>query len=130
MTTPEPIMYLSRPIEELLTDTRTVAFVGVSPNPERYSHKTAKYLQSQGYRVIPVNPGADEILGEKAYADLSQVPDRLDMVYIVRNPKDVPPLVDQAISMGAKTVWMHEEVVNEEAGRKAEEAGLDVVMNR
>jgi predicted CoA-binding protein len=86
-------------------------------------------LKEQGYRIIPVNPTADEILGEKAYPDLSSIPERVDVVQVFRKPEDVPPVVDEAIKIGAKVVWMQEGIVNEEAAQKAREAGLQVVMD-
>ena len=119
-----------RSVEDILRESRIIAMVGLSPNPERYSYRTAQYLQEQGYRVIPVNPSAAEILGERCYADLSQVSEKVDLVYIIRNSRDVPPIVDQAVAMGAKVVWMHEEVSHDEAGQKAQMSGLDVVMDR
>ena len=86
-------------------------------------------MKEQRYRIIPVNPTADEILGEKAYPDLSSIPDNVDVVQVFRRPEDVPPVVDEAIKIGAKVVWMQEGIVNEEAARKAREAGLQVVMD-
>ena len=116
-------------IEEQLTNSRTVAVVGLSPNPERPSHYVSKYLQEQGYKIIPVNPAIDEALGEKSYPDLKSVPVSVDMVDIFRRSEFVMPLVEQAIEIGAKYVWMQDGVVNEEAAAKAEAAGLSVVMN-
>lgn len=117
-------------IREILQKSKTVAVVGLSPNPERDSYEVAKYLQEAGYRIIPVNPRADEILGEKAYPDLASVPEKIDVVDIFRRPEHVPPVVDEAIKVGARSVWMQLGVVNEEAAKKAAEAGLDVVMDR
>ena len=116
-------------VEEQLTNSRTVAVVGLSPNPERPSHYVSKYLQEQGYKIIPVNPAIDEVLGEKSYPDLKSVPVSVDMVDIFRRSEFVMPLVEQAIEIGAKYVWMQDGVVNEEAAAKAEAAGLSVVMN-
>ncbi len=115
---------------EILQASKTVAVVGLSPNPERDSHEVAQYLQEAGYKIIPINPKADEILGEKAYPDLASVPEEIDVVDIFRRPEHVPPIVDEAIKAGANTVWMQLGVVNEEAAEKAAEAGLDVVMDR
>lgn len=114
---------------EILTSTKTVASVGVSSNPEKESHGVVWYLKEQGYRIFPVNPTAAEILGEKAYASLSDIPEPVDVVQIFRKPEDVPPVVEEAIKIGAKVVWMQEGIVNEEAARMAEKAGLQVVMN-
>jgi predicted CoA-binding protein len=88
-----------------------------------------KYLQEQGYRIIPVNPTATEILGEKVYPDLEAIPDKVDVVQVFRKSEDVPPVVDSAIKIGAKVVWMQEGISNEAAAQKAREAGLQVVMN-
>ena len=116
-------------IEEQLAGSRTIAVVGLSPNPQRDSHRVAKYMQRQGYRIIPVNPEADEVLGERSYPDLKSVPEPIDMVDIFRRSEDVLPVVEEAIEIGAKYVWMQDGVVNEEAAEKALEAGLLVIMN-
>lgn len=117
-------------MREILEESKTVAVVGLSPNPERDSHEVAKYLQEVGYRIIPVNPKAEQILGEKSYPDLSSIPEKIDVVDIFRSPEYVPPIVEEAIKVGAKTVWMQLGVVNEPAAKKAAEAGLNVVMDR
>ena len=116
-------------VEEQLRNSRTIAVVGLSDNPQRDSHRVSKYLQSQGYRIIPVNPMIDEALGEKSYPDLKSVPEPIDMVDIFRRSELVPPVVDQAIEVGAKYIWMQDGVVNEEAAAKAEAAGIPVVMD-
>ena len=116
-------------VEEQLRNSRTIAVVGLSDNPQRDSHRVSKYLQSQGYRIIPVNPMIDEALGEKSYPDLKSVPESIDMVDIFRRSELVPPVVDQAIEVGAKYIWMQDGVVNEEAAAKAEAAGIPVVMD-
>ena len=116
-------------IEEQLSQSRTIAVVGLSPNPQRDSHRVARYLKEQGYRVIPVNPMEDEVLGEKSYPDLPSVPEPIDMVDIFRRSELVPPVVDQAIQVGARYIWMQDGVVNQEAADKAEAAGLLVVMD-
>ena len=118
-----------RTAEDILRDGKTIAVVGLSPRPERDSHLVAKYLQEHGYRIIPVNPMVDEVLGEKSYPDLKAVPDRVDMVDVFRKAKDVLPIVDQAIDIGASAVWMQLGIVNEEAAARAREAGLGVVMD-
>ena len=89
----------------------------------------ASYLKEQGYDIIPVNPTADEIMGEKSYPDLESVPEKIDVVQVFRRPEDVPPVVDSAIKAGARVIWMQEGIVNEEAAQKAREAGLQVVMD-
>ncbi len=116
-------------MRDILTSARTVASVGLSSNPEKDSYKVALYLKEQGYKVLPVNPTAAEILGEKAYASLSDIPEKVDVVQVFRKPEDVPPVVEEAIKIGAKAVWMQEGIVNYEAAQKAEEAGLQVVMD-
>lgn len=116
--------------QKILEQSKVIAVVGLSPKPHRDSHEVAKYLQEQGYRVVPVNPRADTILGEKAYPDLASIPEQVDVVDIFRKAEDVPPIVDQAIDIGAKAVWMQLGIVNEEAALKARTAGLGVVMDR
>jgi predicted CoA-binding protein len=117
-------------VRQILTDSKTIAVVGLSPKPERDSYEVAHYLQEAGYKIIPVNPRAEEILGERVYPDLASIPDEIDIVDIFRRSEHVPPIVDEAIKAGAKTVWMQLGVVNEEAAKKAADAGLNVVMDR
>jgi predicted CoA-binding protein len=116
-------------MKEILLSAKTVASVGVSSNPTKDSYGVVEYLKGQGYRIIPVNPTASEIMGEKSYPDLASVPEKIDVVQIFRRPEDVPPVVDEAIKVGAKAVWMQEGIVNEEAAGKARSAGLRVVMD-
>lgn len=116
-------------LKEILSSPKTIASVGLSSNQEKDSYWVVSYLMEQGYRVIPVNPTAPEILGEKSYPNLSAIPEKVDIVQIFRKPEDVPPVVDEAIKIGAKVVWMQEGIVHEEAAQKAREAGLDVVMD-
>lgn len=117
-------------LKQILTTMKTVASVGVSGNEEKPSYGIFKYLVDHGYQMIPVNPGSPEIQGRKTYSDLASIPDKIEIVQVFRKPEDVPPVVDQAIQVGAKVVWMQEGVINEEAARTAEAAGLKVVMNR
>ena len=117
-------------IREVLSNSKTIAMVGLSPKKQRPSNFVASYLNYEGYRVIPVNPRATEIYGEKAYPDLLSVPDPVDLVNIFRRPEDCVPIVEQAIEIGAKAVWMQLRVVNMEAAKLAEAAGLKVVMDR
>ena len=117
-------------IKTILEESKTVAVVGLSPKVERDSHQVAKYLQGQGYRIIPVNPNADEILGERSYPDLTSISEPIDVVDIFRRPEAVPEIVEEAIKVWAKTVWMQEGVIHEEAAARAREAGLQVVMDR
>ncbi|MGE5641483.1 MAG: CoA-binding protein [Byssovorax cruenta] len=116
-------------MKDILLSTKTIASVGLSGNQEKESYWIASYLKDQGYRIIPVNPTAPEILGEKAYPDLESVPEKIDVVQVFRRPEDVPPVVEAAIKAGAKVVWMQEGIVNEEAAQRAREAGLQVVMD-
>jgi predicted CoA-binding protein len=117
-------------LKSILTTVRTVASVGVSSNEQKPSFGIYGYLVEHGYEMIPVNPTAPEIQGRKAYPDLASVPQSIDVVQVFRRPEDVPPVVKAAIQAGAKVVWMQEGVVNDEAARTAETAGLKVVMNR
>lgn len=118
------------PGENLLKSAKTIAVVGLSGSRWRPSYGVSEYMQAMGYRIIPVNPNESEVLGEKAYATLEEVPVPIDIVNIFRQSQYVPEIVDAAIRLGAKGVWMQEDVIHEEAARKAREAGLEVVMNR
>jgi predicted CoA-binding protein len=121
------------PVEELkriFRQYRTIAVVGLSPKPERPSHQVAAYLQKAGYRIIPVNPGQTEILGEVCYPDLRTVPEPVEVVDIFRRAELVEPIVRDAIVIGAQLIWMQQGIVNETAARLAEEAGLGVIMDR
>ncbi len=117
-------------LRRILAESRTIAVVGLSANWYRPSYFAAKYMQDHGYRIIPVNPAYEEVLGERCYPDLKDIPEPVDMVDIFRRAEQVPPIVDDAIAIGAKVVWMQLGVVNEEAAARAREAGLDVVMDR
>jgi hypothetical protein len=117
-------------IADILGAARTIAVVGLSARLSRPSHGVAEYLQRAGYRIIPVNPNIAEVLGEKSYASLDAVPEPVDIVDIFRRPEHVPAIVEAAIRKGAKTIWMQEGVVHEDAARRAESAGLTVVMDR
>lgn len=117
-------------IADLLAHSHTIAVVGLSNKRYRPSHGVAEYLQRAGFRIIPVNPQENEVLGEKAYPDLEAVPEPVDIVDIFRRPEFVPEIVEAAIRKGAKAVWMQEGVIHEDAARRAREAGLDVVMDR
>ncbi len=117
-------------IEEILRNSRTVAIVGLSPKEDKPSNRVARYLKTQGYNIIPVNPACAEILGEVCYADLSALPGAVDVVDIFRRPEDVPQIVEQAVKAGAKAVWMQEGIVNQEAADLARRSGVKVVMDR
>lgn len=114
---------------ELLQKYRTIAVVGLSPNRMRPSNGVSQYMKDQGYRIIPVNPGHAEILGEKAYRRLEDIPEPVEIVNIFRRSEEVGPIVDAAVSIGAKAVWMQEGIYNEEAAERARQAGLEVVMD-
>ncbi len=119
-------------IKDTLYRSKTVAVVGISPKEDRPSYIVAAYLKSKGYRIIPVRPEGEEILGEKVYPSLIEIPKEIeiDVVDIFRKSEDVPPIVDEAIQRKAKVVWMQEGIMHKEAGTKAEKAGLKVVMDR
>ncbi len=119
-----------REISAILKNSRTIAVVGLSPKENRPSNQVARYLQSAGYRIIPVNPGQKEILGETCYPSLLDIPEPVDVVDIFRRPEEVLPVVEQAVKIKAKTVWMQEGIINEEAALLAREKGLTVVMDR
>lgn len=121
---------LAMTIDEIFRDCNTIAVVGLSSNPARPSYRVAAYMQSQGRRVIPVNPNETHILGEPAYPSLAAVPNTIDLVNIFRKSEDVLPIVEEAIERGAKAVWMQEGIINEQAAVRAREAGLLVVMDR
>jgi hypothetical protein len=118
------------PITDILKRAKTIAVVGLSDSPLRPSHGVAAYLQTQGYRIIPVNPQIQTSLGEKAYPSLLDVPEKIDIVDIFRRPEFVEEVVDQAIQLKIPTVWMQEEIIHEKAAQKARQAGIFVVMDR
>lgn len=117
-------------IRKLLLDTQTIAVVGLSPKTNRPSHGVAKAMQGFGYRIIPVRPAVDQVLGEPAYASLAELPEPPDLVDVFRAPEHVDEIVEQTLALGAKAIWLQEGVVNEAAAEKARAAGLTVVMDR
>lgn len=117
------------PADKILRSARTIAVVGLSPNPRRPSYGVARYLQRVGYRIIPVNPNVSEVLGERAYATLSDLPGPVDVVEVFRRSEFAGAVVDEAISIGAAAVWLQDGVVDEAAAERARAAGLDVVMD-
>jgi uncharacterized protein len=123
-------MSSSSTIADLLRSARTIAVVGLSDKRFRPSYGVSQYMQSAGYRIIPVNPGVNEVLGERCYPDLESIPDKIDIVDIFRRSEFVPALVESAIRIGARAIWMQEGVIHEEAAARAREAGLVVVMDR
>jgi predicted CoA-binding protein len=116
-------------LRRILLEYRRIAVVGLSANRDRPSHGVAKYLQDHGYTIVPINPAYDEVLGRKCYSSLRDVPEPVDIVDIFRKPADVLPIVDEAIAIGARCVWFQLGVINAEAARRAEAAGLEVVMD-
>ena len=115
---------------KILRSFRNVAMVGVSADPEKPSNIVFKYLTEHGYNVIPVNPTIEEVLGKKCYASLSAIPEKVEVVDIFRRSEDVPPIVEEAIKIGAKAVWMQEGIINNAAADKAQSAGLLVIMDK
>lgn len=128
-TAPPPKRAVLDPVTEILKRSSTIAVVGLSSKPYRPSRGVAEYMQSVGYRIIPVNPNEKEVLGEKAYARIEDVPVRVDTVNIFRRSEFVPEIVRSAIAIGARAIWMQEGVVNHEAAEAARQAGLQVVMD-
>jgi len=124
-----PAAVAGDPTSEILKISRTIAVVGLSSRRHRPSYGVAEYLQSVGYRIIPVNPGETEVLGEKCYARLEDVPERVDIVNIFRRSEFVPEIVESAVRIGARGVWMQEGVINSQAAERARSAGLFVIMN-
>ena len=118
-------------IRQSLADCKTIAVVGLSPKPHRDSFRVAKYMQDHGFRIVPINPNAPEVLGEKAYASLTEAAqhERIDMVNCFRNSEDIPPIAAEAIAIGAKSLWLQIGVVNDAAAKQATDAGLVVVQN-
>jgi predicted CoA-binding protein len=116
-------------LKKILETTKTIAVVGISSKPEQPNFSVPKYLQTQGYQIIPVNPLLDTVLDTKTYPDLLAVQEPVDTVLIFRRSEYVPEVVDQAITIGAKVVWMQEGIINEHAAAKAQQAGLEVVMD-
>ncbi len=117
------------PADKILRSARTIAVVGLSANPRRPSHGVARYLQRAGYRIIPVNPNVSEVLGERAYATLSELPAPVDVVEVFRRSEYAGAIVDEAIASGAGAVWLQDGVVDDAAAERARAAGLDVVMD-
>ena len=117
-------------LAEVLRQAKTIAVVGLSSNPARPSFGVSRFLQRQGFRVIPVNPNETEVLGEKAYPSLAAVPDKVDIVDVFRRPNRIDEVIDEALAKGIRYLWLQEGVVNHDAAKRAEEAGMSVVMDR
>ena len=118
------------PIAEILKKAKTIAVVGLSPSPLRPSHGVSAYMHAPGYRIIPVNPRVNVVLGEKSYSSIAEVPEKIDVVNIFRRSDAVPEIVDQAIQLKVPTIWMQETVVNNAAAQRARASGIFVVMDR
>jgi predicted CoA-binding protein len=127
---PEPYLPSDAELRSILGDTKTIAVVGLSSKPDRPSNEVAAYLQRKGYRIVPVNPNEEEVLGEPAYASLAEVPEEMavDVVDVFRRAEETPPVAEQAVARRAKVLWLQDGIVNDEARRIAEDAGLTVVM--
>ncbi|NLF55952.1 MAG: CoA-binding protein [Thauera phenolivorans] len=117
-------------LRRLLQETKTIAVVGLSPKPDRPSHEVAAYLQRAGYRIVPVNPACEEVLGERCYPSLREIPVPIDLVDVFRRPEDVMSVVEDAIAVGARALWLQLGVIAPQAAARAEDAGLKVVMDR
>ncbi|MCL1926862.1 MAG: CoA-binding protein [Syntrophorhabdaceae bacterium] len=117
-------------IGKILSDSKTIAVVGLSDKPERASNSVARFMKTMGYRIIPVNPAIREALGEKAYASLSEIPEKIDMVNVFRRPEEVLPIAEEAVKIGAKFFWMQEGAGNDRAREILEAAGIPCVVNR
>lgn len=117
-------------IKHILQEANNIAVVGLSDDPSKVSHMVSAAMQKKGYRIIPVNPKADSILGETCYASLKEVPDRIDIVNVFRRPEHTPPIAEEAVAVGAKVLWMQLGIANDEAAEIAEAGGLQVIMDR
>lgn len=122
--------FSNSPLEPLLKNAQRIAVVGISDKPHRDSHRVARYLQAAGYEILPVNPLLTEVLGQKVFASLDEIAAPVDIVNVFRRSEEVPAVVEQAIAIGAKAIWLQLGVVHAEAAEKAREAGLEVVMDR
>ena len=117
-------------IRSLLQEVKTIAVVGLSPRPDRPSYRVSRAMQGFGYRIVPVRPAVSEVLGEKAYATLSDIPEKVDMVDVFRAGDQIDPVVDECIALGVKRLWLQDGVINEAAAARAQAAGITVVMDR
>lgn len=117
-------------IRKILDQAKTIAVVGLSSKPSRASHGVSRYMQAQGYRIIPVNPNEREVLGETAYSSLAEVPEKIDLVDVFRKSDEAGQVVDEAIALGVPAVWLQEDVIDHAAAQRALDAGLDMVMDR
>lgn len=120
----------SEAIRKIFRDSKTIAIVGLSEKPDRPSYHVAQYLQEHGYKIIPVNPAVQTVLGEKSYASLRDIPEKIDVVDVFRKPEALPEITAEAITVGAKVLWMQEGIEHNDSAQKAKAAGLEVVMNK
>jgi predicted CoA-binding protein len=116
-------------IKQLLVESKNIAVVGLSDNPDRTSYMIAEAMQNNGYRIIPVNPNAEQILGEKSYASLAEIPEQIDIVNVFRRSEFIVPIAEEAVKIKAKVLWLQQGVINEEAASLASEQGLTVIMD-
>jgi predicted CoA-binding protein len=117
-------------IKQILQSARNIAVVGLSDDPSKTSHMVSEAMQQKGYRIIPVNPNADTILGEKSYASLKDVPEPIDIVNVFRRPEHTPPIAEEAVAVGAKTLWLQLGIANDETAAIGQAGGLTVIMDR
>ncbi|MDB5052572.1 MAG: CoA binding domain protein [Bacilli bacterium] len=117
-------------IKQILTDTKVIAVVGLSDNPDRISYMVSQAMQDKGYRIIPVNPNAEQILGEKSYASLEDIPDSIDIVNVFRRSEHIVPIAEEAVKIKAKVLWLQQGIYNEAAAQIAEDHGIEVIMDR
>ncbi|MFF2093548.1 CoA-binding protein [Paenibacillus sp. NPDC058174] len=117
-------------IKELLQESNVIAVVGLSEKPDRVSYMVSEAMKAKGYRIIPINPNAETILGEKSYPSLRDIPEKVDIVNVFRRPEHTPPVAEEAVAIGAKTLWLQLGIANDEAARIAAEGGLNVIMDR
>ena len=125
---PEPAMPSDQELRSILGEAKTIAVVGLSSKPHRDSYGVAEWLQAKGYRIIPVNPNETEVLGEKAYPSLLDVPEKVDVVDVFRRAEYTPEVAEQSVKIGARVLWLQDGIVNEDAWRIATDGGIDVVM--
>ncbi|MHB8926599.1 MAG: CoA-binding protein [Bacillota bacterium] len=125
-----PLLKTDEELRQAMTAAKTIAVIGLSPDSDKPSHFVPKYMQSKGYKIIPVNPTVDQVLGEKAYPTLSDVPVKVDIVDVFRRAEKTPPIVDEAAKVGAGLVWLQEGIFSDEAAARAEAHGLPIVMDK
>ncbi len=125
-----PLLKTDEELRKAMTAAKTIAVIGLSPDPEKPSNFVPAYLQSKGYKIIPVNPTVDQVLGEKSYASLAEIPVKIDIVDVFRRAEKTPPIVDEAAKVGAGLVWLQEGIISAEAAARAEAHGMPIVMDK